>query len=76
MVCWAISATGMTSSEPGALAIQVLWPSMYGSRRGRWMRWSESLRICAGVALEHQLDASAVSIAGSTSAPASRVGKK
>ena len=27
MWCWAMSATGIASSEPGSLAIQVLWPS-------------------------------------------------
>jgi hypothetical protein len=26
-MCWAMSATGMTSSEPGTLTHQVLWPS-------------------------------------------------
>ena len=75
MLCCATSATGITSSEPGALAIQVLCPSMYGSRRGRWMRDSDSRRIrwrwrsiiSAGVTR---------SSAGSTCAPASRVGKK
>ena len=69
-----MSATGMTSSDPGTLTHQVLWPSRYGSSAGRYSRWSESWRsrwrwrstISSGVTC---------SVAGSTSAPASRVGK-
>ncbi len=45
MWCWAMSATGIASSEPGSFAIQVLWPSRYGSSRGRYRRWSESLSM-------------------------------
>ena len=75
IACWAMSATGITSSEPGAFAIQVLWPSMYGSARGRWMRVGES---CWMRPTWRSIISSGVSssTAGSTSAPASLVGKK
>ena len=70
-----MSAIGITSSEPGAFAIQVLWPSMYGSARGRWMRAGESRRI-REACRSSMSSAVTSSTAGSTSAPASRVGKK
>jgi hypothetical protein len=74
-MCWAMSATGMTSNDPGTFTHQVLWPSRYGSSAGRYSRQSASRRsrsrwrstISSGVTC---------SVAGSTSAPASRVGKK
>jgi hypothetical protein len=43
-MCWAMSATGITSSEPGTFTHQVLCPSMWGSSAGRWSRWSDSRR--------------------------------
>ena len=75
MLCWAMSATGITSSEPGWFAIHVLCPSMYGSSRGRWMRSSESLRMSPACRWSMSSGVTS-SAAGSTRAPASRVGMK
>ena len=75
MLCWAMSATGITSSDPGWLAIHVLWPSMKGSSRGRWTRAAESLRI-RPACRSSMSSGPTSSAAGSTRAPASRVGMK
>ena len=70
-----MSATGMTSSEPGTFTHQVLWPSRYGSSAGRYSRPSESLR--SRPRWRSTISSGATSsAAGSTRAPASRVGKK
>ena len=60
----AMSATGMRRRVPGRFTHHVLWPSMYGSSAGMFMRPSASLRIrdrCASI-----------TAAASTGAPGSR----
>src|SRR3954452_3893626 len=75
MRCCAMSATGMTSSDPGTFTHQVLCPSRYGSSAGRWSRFSESRRslpVCRSTMSWGVTS----STEGSTSAPASRVGEE
>ena len=73
--CWEMSATGMTSSEPGTFTHHVLWPSEI-----RFLR--RQVQPLVGQLVQPSrwrcTISSAVtsSEAGSTSAPASRVGKK
>ncbi|GAA4617225.1 hypothetical protein GCM10023108_33260 [Saccharopolyspora hordei] len=73
--CWAMSATGMTSNDPGTWTHQVLCPSMEGSSGGRCSRAGASRRSRSRCRWTTSSGVTS-STAGSTSAPASRVGKE
>ena len=55
----AMSAIGMTSSDPGAFSTRCCGPSGYGSPAGRYSRPSESLR-CGNAALQRRITTAGV----------------